>query len=57
VFKGYHGDLLIGGGLAGISGLVGMLSSAKTVPVPVNFTVPPATAPVIPPAEKPITKT
>lgn len=34
-FKGYSGDLLIGGGLAAISGLVGFLSSGKpTVPPP-----------------------
>ncbi len=35
IFKGYNGDLLIGGGLAAISGLVGFLSSGKpTVPPP-----------------------
>jgi hypothetical protein len=35
IFKGYHGDLLIGGGLASISGLVGFLSAGKpTQPQP-----------------------
>lgn len=29
VFKGYPGDLVIGGGLAAISGLIGMLSNRQ----------------------------
>jgi hypothetical protein len=29
IFKGYSGDLVIGGGLAAISGLIGMLSQRQ----------------------------
>lgn len=32
VFKGYPGDLVIGGGLAAISGLIGMLSNRTNTP-------------------------
>jgi hypothetical protein len=39
IFKGYHGDLLVGGGLASISGLVGFLSAGKPTQQPQDITV------------------
>ncbi len=39
IFKGYNGDLLIGGGLAGISGLVGMLSVSKPNVTPADISI------------------
>lgn len=39
IFKGYNGDLMIGGGLAAVSGLTGMLSMTKPNPPPQDITV------------------
>jgi len=39
IFKGYHGDLFIGGTLAAISGLVGLLSVGKPQQQPQDITV------------------
>ncbi len=39
IYKGYNGDLLVGGGLAGISGLVGMLSVSKPFQTPPDVKV------------------
>lgn len=38
-FKGYNAELLIGGGVGTIPGLLGMLSTAKPTPPPPDVTV------------------
>lgn len=38
-FKGYNGELLIGGGVSAISGLVGFLSAGKPSNPPPDITV------------------